>query len=111
MTETEHIIDDLKVQLDTDYDPFEPLKGVELDISPEIEDNLDPIEHPGHRPLKHVPEPKRPPLEVPRKRRPIFECVDPTPSPSPSPEPEPEPEPSEPDMLASYTEEGISFEF
>lgn len=107
VTLTEHVTDDLKVHSQTDADLFEPLRGIELDISPDIEEGLDPIEHPGRGPLKHVGEPKRPPLEIPKKRKPIFECVDPSPSPSPEPEPTPEPEPEpEPDMFSSYTYEG-----
>lgn len=96
----------MKLHSQNDDDPFEPLKGVELDISPDIEDSLGPIERPRHQPLKHVPEPKRPPLEAPRKRAPIFTCVDPTPS--PSPEPEPTPEPSGDDMESSFKDDGES---
>lgn len=102
----EHVTDDLKLQSQADEDLFEPLKGIELDISPDIEENLDPIERLGHKPLKHVPEPKRPPLEIPKKRTPIFTCVDPSPSPERAPTPEPEPEP-DPDMFSSYHYEGM----
>ncbi len=98
----EHVADDLKLQNQLDEDLFEPLKGIELDISPDIEEGLGPIEKQGHKPLKHVPEPKRPPLEIPKKRAPIFTCVDP----SPSPEPEPEPEPQEDDMYSRYDYQG-----
>lgn len=94
----EHAADDLKVQKEPDDDLFEPLKGIELDISPDIEEGLDPIERAGRRPLKHVPEPKRPPLEIPKKRVPIFTCVD--------PEPEPEPEPKS-EMFSTLQIEGI----
>lgn len=107
MTLTEHVTDDLKIQSQTEEDLFEPLKGIELDISPDIEEGLDPVETPGRGRLKHVPEPKRPPLEIPKKRKPIFECVDPSPSPSPEPEPEPEPESDqESEMFSSYAYEG-----
>ncbi|XP_065224775.1 uncharacterized protein LOC135848732 isoform X2 [Planococcus citri] len=110
LTLAEHTADDLKLQSQAEEDPFEPLKGVELDISPDIEQGLDPIEKRlAHRPLKHVPEPKRPPLVIPKKRTPIFVCEDPSPSPEREPEPVPEPEP-EPEMISSYTYEEYSYQ-
>lgn len=89
MTNIEHHSDDIKVQKQKDEDLFEPLKGIELDISSEIEEGLDPIERRlAPKPLKHVEEPKRPPLTLPPKE-PIFECTSP-PEPKPRKEPEPE---------------------
>ncbi|XP_050523342.1 obscurin isoform X47 [Daktulosphaira vitifoliae] len=77
VTKVEHNNDDLKVQKQKDEDLFEPLKGIELDISSEIEEGLDPIERRlAPKPLKHVEEPKRPPLTLPHKQ-PIFECTSP----------------------------------
>lgn len=87
MTNVEHNSDDIKVQKQKDEDLFEPLKGIELDISSEIEEGLDPIERRlAPKPLKHVEEPKRPPLTLPPKE-PIFECTSP-PEPKKRPEPE-----------------------
>lgn len=89
VTSIEHNSDDIKVQKQKDEDLFEPLKGIELDISSEIEEGLDPIERRlAPKPLKHVEEPKRPPLTLPPKE-PIFECTSP-PEPKPRKEPEPE---------------------
>jgi len=77
VTSIEHNSDDIKVQKQKDEDLFEPLKGLELDISSEIEEGLDPIERRvAPKPLKHVEEPKRPPLTLPPKE-PIFECTSP----------------------------------
>ncbi|XP_025423040.1 obscurin isoform X6 [Sipha flava] len=77
VTNIEHNSDDIKVQKQKDEDLFEPLKGIELDISSEIEEGLDPIERRvAPKPLKHVEEPKRPPLTLPPKE-PIFECTSP----------------------------------
>ncbi|XP_025192239.1 obscurin isoform X4 [Melanaphis sacchari] len=87
VTNVEHNSDDIKVQKQKDEDLFEPLKGIELDISKEIEEGLDPIERRlAPKPLKHVEEPKRPPLTLPPKE-PIFECTSP-PEPKKLPEPE-----------------------
>ncbi|XP_050059981.1 obscurin isoform X6 [Aphis gossypii] len=87
VTNVEHNSDDIKVQKQKDEDLFEPLKGIELDISKEIEEGLDPIERRlAPKPLKHVEEPKRPPLTLPPKE-PIFECTSP-PEPKKRPEPE-----------------------
>lgn len=87
VTNIEHNSDDIKVQKQKDEDLFEPLKGIELDISSEIEEGLDPIERRvAPKPLKHVEEPKRPPLTLPPKE-PIFECTSP-PEPKKKPEPE-----------------------
>ncbi|XP_022174781.1 obscurin-like isoform X5 [Myzus persicae] len=87
VTNVEHNSDDIKVQKQKDEDLFEPLKGIELDISSEIEEGLDPIERRlAPKPLKHVEEPKRPPLTLPPKE-PIFECTSP-PEPKKRPEPE-----------------------
>lgn len=88
VTNVEHNSDDLKVQKQKDEDLFEPLKGIELDISSEIEAGLDPIERRiAPKPLKHVDEPKRPPLTLPPKE-PIFECTSPPPGTKKQPEPE-----------------------
>lgn len=58
-----------------------------MDISSEIEDGLDPIERRlAPKPLKHVEEPKRPPLTLPHKE-PIFECKSPPPEVQKPPEP------------------------
>jgi len=90
VTNIEHNSDDIKVQKQKDEDLFEPLKGIELDISSEIEEGLDPIERRlAPKPLKHVEEPKRPPLTLPPKE-PIFECTSPPIQPKKQPEPEPE---------------------
>nr|XP_018906230.1 PREDICTED: muscle M-line assembly protein unc-89 isoform X3 [Bemisia tabaci] len=62
----EHAADDLRLQEKEDDKHFEPLKGVELEITPDIE--LEPfVAPPTAKPLRHVPEPKRPPLEAPKK--------------------------------------------
>ncbi|XP_050440786.1 obscurin isoform X47 [Adelges cooleyi] len=87
VTKIEHNSDDIKVQKQKDEDLFEPLKGIELDISAEIEEGLDPIERRlAPKPLKHVEEPKRPPLTLPPKE-PIFECTSPPPVDNKKPEP------------------------
>uniref|UniRef100_A0A2S2PE49 Muscle M-line assembly protein unc-89 n=1 Tax=Schizaphis graminum TaxID=13262 RepID=A0A2S2PE49_SCHGA len=96
VTNVEHNSDDIKVQKQKDEDLFEPLKGIELDISKEIEEGLDPIERRlAPKPLKHVEEPKRPPLTLPPKE-PIFECTSP---PEPKKRPEPEVKVEEPPVI------------
>ncbi|XP_060852350.1 obscurin isoform X3 [Rhopalosiphum padi] len=96
LTNVEHNSDDIKVQKQKDEDLFEPLKGIELDISKEIEEGLDPIERRlAPKPLKHVEEPKRPPLTLPPKE-PIFECTSP---PEPKKRPEPEVKVEEPPVI------------
>lgn len=90
VTSIEHNSDDIKVQKQKDEDLFEPLKGIELDISSEIEEGLDPIERRlAPKPLKHVEEPKRPPLTLPPKE-PIFECTSPPPQLKKQPEDPPQ---------------------
>ncbi|XP_060875327.1 obscurin isoform X5 [Metopolophium dirhodum] len=103
VTNVEHNSDDIKVQKQKDEDLFEPLKGIELDISSEIEEGLDPIERRlAPKPLKHVEEPKRPPLTLPPKE-PIFECTSP-PEPKKRPEPEKVEEPPVIEMPVPHQE-------
>ncbi|KAL4084740.1 hypothetical protein QTP88_027657 [Uroleucon formosanum] len=103
LTNVEHNSDDIKIQKQKDEDLFEPLKGIELDISSEIEEGLDPIERRlAPKPLKHVEEPKRPPLTLPPKE-PIFECTSP-PEPKKRPEPEKVEEPPVIEMPVPHQE-------
>ncbi|KAL4084741.1 hypothetical protein QTP88_027657 [Uroleucon formosanum] len=103
VTNVEHNSDDIKIQKQKDEDLFEPLKGIELDISSEIEEGLDPIERRlAPKPLKHVEEPKRPPLTLPPKE-PIFECTSP-PEPKKRPEPEKVEEPPVIEMPVPHQE-------